>query len=61
MEEDFKAELDWARERLADINAYAQTEAFDNLSAEDKSLIVEQASALDRYVYVVGIRASKVA
>ncbi|HOK53551.1 MAG TPA: hypothetical protein PKV43_03725 [Armatimonadota bacterium] len=59
MEEDFKSELEWAEERLGDLVKFSQGEEFKKLLAEDRDLIVQQASALNSYNEVLKIRAKR--
>jgi len=59
MDEDFKAELDWANERYDDLVAFTGSEAFGELSAEDQDLIVQQCSLLGHYKQIVQMRADK--
>lgn len=59
MDEDFKSELEWAEEKLGELVAYTQEEAFRNLSAEDQNLIVQQASALSAYKDIITIRSKR--
>ena len=56
MDEDFKAELDWANERYDDLVAFTGSEAFGELSAEDQDLIVQQCSLLGHYKQIVQMR-----
>ena len=59
MDEDFKSELEWAEERLGDLVNFSQGEAFKKLSAEDRDLIVQQASALNSYNEILKVRAKR--
>jgi hypothetical protein len=59
MDEDFKSELEWAEERLDDLVSFSQGEAFRKLSAEDRDLIVQQASALNSYNEILKVRAKR--
>ena len=59
MDEDFKSELEWAEERLGDLVKFSQGEEFKKLLAEDRDLIVQQASILNSYNEVLKIRAER--